>query len=127
MLNKWTKILHSQTPKKWLRKALESQEILLIDHAHCEKKAATTAISLIHRYPDKNLAKKVKVITPDPAHVNVSAGGIAKYSKNKKEAISSFPKFQSELMRVAKKGVVNKKSAARKISRISKKIKNITK
>ena len=26
--------------------------------------------------------------------------------KNKKEAISSFPKFQSELMRVAKKGVV---------------------
>ncbi|MAV76897.1 MAG: 30S ribosomal protein S20 [Candidatus Marinimicrobia bacterium] len=47
--------------------------------------------------------------------------------KNKKEAISSFPKFQSELMRVAKKGVVNKKSAARKISRISKKIKNITK
>ena len=59
MPNKWTKILHSQTPKKWLRKALESQEILLIDHAHCEKKAATTAISLIHRYPDKNLAKKL--------------------------------------------------------------------
>ena len=36
---------------------------------------------------DKNLANKVEVITPDPAHVNVSAGGIAKYSKNKKEAI----------------------------------------
>ncbi len=59
MPNKWKKILHSQTPKKWLRKALEFQEILLIDHAHCEKKAATTAISLIHRYPDKNLAKKL--------------------------------------------------------------------
>ncbi len=36
---------------------------------------------------DKNLAKKVIVITPDPAHVNVSAGGLAKYAKNKKEAI----------------------------------------
>ena len=36
---------------------------------------------------DKALAKKVVVITPNPAHVNVSAGGIAKYSKNKKEAI----------------------------------------
>ena len=36
---------------------------------------------------DKRLAKKVTVITPNPAHVNVSAGGIAKYSKNKKEAI----------------------------------------
>ena len=36
---------------------------------------------------DRSLAKKVTVITPDPAHVNVSAGGLAKYSKNKKEAI----------------------------------------
>ena len=61
MPNKWEKILHSPTPKKWLKKALNSQEILLIDHAHCEKKAATTAISLIHRYPDKNL---VKILSP---------------------------------------------------------------
>ena len=36
---------------------------------------------------DKQLARKVKVITPNPAHVNVSAGGLAKYAKNKKEAI----------------------------------------
>ncbi len=36
---------------------------------------------------DKNLAEKVTVITPDPAHINVSAGGIAKYAKNKNEAI----------------------------------------
>ena len=36
---------------------------------------------------DQRLAKKVKVLTPDPAHVNVSAGGIAKYAENKKEAI----------------------------------------
>ena len=35
---------------------------------------------------DKQLAKNVKVITPDPAHVNVSAGGIAKYAENKNEA-----------------------------------------
>ena len=37
---------------------------------------------------DKRLAKRVKVITPNPAHVNVSAGGLAKYSENKIEAIS---------------------------------------
>jgi len=36
---------------------------------------------------DKELAKRVQVITPKPAHVNVSAGGIAKYAKNKQEAI----------------------------------------
>ncbi len=36
---------------------------------------------------DKRLAGKVKVLTPNPAHVNVSAGGIAKYAENKEEAI----------------------------------------
>ena len=33
-----------------------------------------------------------------------------------------FPKFQSILMQVAKKGVVNKKTSARKISKVSKRI-----
>ena len=33
-----------------------------------------------------------------------------------------FPKFQSILMQVAKSGVVNKKTASRKISKVSKKI-----
>ncbi len=36
---------------------------------------------------DKRLARKVMVLTPNPAHVNVSAGGIAKYAENKEEAI----------------------------------------
>ena len=33
-----------------------------------------------------------------------------------------FPKFQSILMQVAKTGIINKKTASRKISRLSKKI-----
>ena len=42
------------------------------------------------------------------------------------QAIKKFyPKFQSELMKAAKKGIVKKKSASRKISRVSKKIKNL--
>lgn len=41
----------------------------------------------------------------------------------KKDKIKSFfPKFQSILMQVAKSGVVNKKTAARKISKISKQL-----
>ena len=36
---------------------------------------------------DTLYAKKTSVITPNPAHVNISAGGIAKYSTNKTEAI----------------------------------------
>ena len=43
-------------------------------------------------------------------------------SKEKSKAKKYFPKFQSILMQVAKSGVINKKTAARKISRISKKI-----
>ena len=41
---------------------------------------------------------------------------------DKKLVKQYFPKFQSILMQVAKKGVVSKKKASRKISRISKKI-----
>jgi len=36
---------------------------------------------------DKKLADELVMITPDPAHVNVSAGGLAKYAENKKEGI----------------------------------------
>ena len=44
------------------------------------------------------------------------------------QAIKKFyPKFQSELMRVAKTGVVKRENASRKIARISKKIKIINK
>ena len=44
-------------------------------------------------------------------------------SKDKEKAKKYFSKFQSILMQVAKSGVVNKKTAARKISKVSKKIK----
>ena len=40
----------------------------------------------------------------------------------KKKIKEYSPKFQSILMQVAKKGIVNKKTAARKISKVSKKI-----
>tara|TARA_B100000945_G_C20319896_1_gene567112 strand:+ start:560 stop:826 length:267 start_codon:yes stop_codon:yes gene_type:complete len=45
--------------------------------------------------------------------------------KDKKEIQSFYSKFQSELMKAAKKGVIKKKNASRKISRVSKKIKNL--
>ena len=39
-----------------------------------------------------------------------------------KEAKNFLPKFHSQLMKIAKTGIVSKKSASRKISRITKKI-----
>ena len=40
------------------------------------------------------------------------------------EAKKFLPKFHSQLMKVAKTGVVNKKTASRKISRVTNKINN---
>ena len=45
--------------------------------------------------------------------------------KDKREIDAYFPKFQSELMKIAKTGVVKKKNLSRKISKISKKIQKI--
>jgi small subunit ribosomal protein S20 len=42
--------------------------------------------------------------------------------KNKKDALSYLPKLNSELMKVAKTGVIKKENASRNISRITKKI-----
>ena len=48
--------------------------------------------------------------------------------KKDAQAIKKFyPKFQSELMKIAKTGVVKKENASRKIARVSKKIKKINK
>jgi len=41
-----------------------------------------------------------------------------------KEAKSFLPKFHSQLMKIAKTGAIGKKTASRKISRITKKINN---
>src|SRR5690606_40688348 len=42
--------LPCRTPDRWIENALVNQDLLLIDHAHCEKKAASTALSLMYRY-----------------------------------------------------------------------------
>jgi len=43
-------------------------------------------------------------------------------SKKKKEALIFLPKLNSELMKIAKTGIVKKQNASRNISRITKKI-----
>jgi small subunit ribosomal protein S20 len=43
-------------------------------------------------------------------------------SKKKKEALAFLPKLNSELMKIAKTGIVKKQNASRSISRITKKI-----
>ena len=48
--------------------------------------------------------------------------GLLITAKKKKEAIKLLPKFNSQLMKIAKVGVIKKQTASRKISRLTKKI-----
>ncbi len=50
-------ILKAATPRAWVDAALGDLPTLLVDHANCEKKAASTAMALIFAYPeDRSLA-----------------------------------------------------------------------
>src|SRR5688572_13647384 len=54
--------LHLPTDPRWVNLAAISLEAILTDHAYCEQKAATTCITLIQRYSDKE--KLVKELAP---------------------------------------------------------------
>ncbi len=45
--------LASTTDPAWLERALADLDELLVDHAHCERKAAGMALRLMFRYPDR--------------------------------------------------------------------------
>lgn len=51
-LTRIQQFLHCETPDAWVEtaKKSENQALLLLDHANCEKKAASTAINLMYRY-----------------------------------------------------------------------------
>lgn len=45
--------LDTATPDAWLDVASDSLPEMLIDHANCELKAASTALGFLYRYPDR--------------------------------------------------------------------------
>ena len=45
--------LDTQTPEQWLDMASERIPEMLLDHANCELKAASTALGFLYRYPDR--------------------------------------------------------------------------
>lgn len=50
------------TPEPWLAAAVNNLPTLLIDHAHCERKAAATALNFISKYPEKT--ELVDIMSP---------------------------------------------------------------
>lgn len=60
MLSELLNFLPCETPDAWIQEALRQQNVLLIDHANCEKKAAATAMNLMYRYTNNpDLLKKM--------------------------------------------------------------------
>ncbi len=45
--------LSAATPAEWFQQAAGHLDELLIDHANCEKKAASTALAMLYRYVDR--------------------------------------------------------------------------
>ena len=69
--------------------------------------ARQTIVNRSRRSRFKNAIKKMNLILD---------------KKNKKEALNFLPKLNSELMKIAKTGIIKRQSASRNISRITKKI-----
>jgi tRNA-(ms[2]io[6]A)-hydroxylase len=45
--------LPTATPEEWLDAATTRLPLMLLDHANCELKAASTALGFLYRYPDR--------------------------------------------------------------------------
>jgi tRNA 2-(methylsulfanyl)-N6-isopentenyladenosine37 hydroxylase len=62
--------LHLPTDPRWVNLAAISLEEVLTDHAFCEQKAATSCISLIQRYPEKDrlVQELAPIVTEEWGH-----------------------------------------------------------
>ncbi|MBC6473981.1 MAG: tRNA-(ms[2]io[6]A)-hydroxylase [Hormoscilla sp. GM102CHS1] len=57
------KFIVSPTSREWVYQALANLDIILLDHSHCERKAAQVALSLMFRYPaSTELVRKLTAI-----------------------------------------------------------------
>ena len=72
--------------------------------------ARQTAVNKTRKSRFRNAIKKMNLILD---------------TKNKNDALAYLPKLNSELMKIAKTGIVKKQNASRNISRITKKINSL--
>ncbi|MBD2082079.1 tRNA isopentenyl-2-thiomethyl-A-37 hydroxylase MiaE [Leptolyngbya sp. FACHB-17] len=55
------RFLQQPTSEAWIHQAIASLDTILLDHSHCERKAAGVALNLMFRYPSS--AKLVRMLT----------------------------------------------------------------
>jgi tRNA-(ms[2]io[6]A)-hydroxylase len=62
-------ILRSATDPRWVGVAMADLDATLGDHAHCEKKAAATAVKLVADHPDRpDLVRKLARLAQEETH-----------------------------------------------------------
>lgn len=96
--------LQLPTDPRWVQAADENIEEILIDHAYCEQKAASSCISLIVQYPEKE--KLVEVLTPVVAEEWDHFSRVLEQLKKRGFALGKqrHDEYVVELMKHVKKG-----------------------
>ena len=86
---------------RWVNLAEISLEDILTDHAYCEQKAATSCISLIQRYPDKEklVGELAPIVTEEWGHFRQVLAELDKRKlklgkQRKDEYVNELIKFQ---------------------------------
>jgi tRNA-(ms[2]io[6]A)-hydroxylase len=54
-------VLKQPTRQEWVEQAISNLDVILLDHSHCERKAAGVALNLMFRYPSNE--KMVRMLT----------------------------------------------------------------
>jgi tRNA-(ms[2]io[6]A)-hydroxylase len=96
--------LHLPTDPRWVDLAGMSLEDILTDHAWCEQKAATSCISLIQRYNDKEkLVRELSpIVTEEWGHFRLVLAELEK--RNLKLGKQRKDEYVNELMKFEVKG-----------------------
>ena len=95
--------LHLPTDPRWVDLAHISLEEILTDHAYCEQKAATSCISLIQRYPnkDKLVNELAPIVTEEWGHFRLVLAELKK--RNLKLGKQRKDEYVNKLMAFQKK------------------------
>jgi tRNA-(ms[2]io[6]A)-hydroxylase len=68
--------LQSRSSERWLRQVQENVDEVLIDHAHCERKAATTAMGLLTAYIENEelCVEMTRIVNEELEHFHMVIG-----------------------------------------------------
>lgn len=102
--DKFTLGLELPTDPRWINIAEKNIEDILVDHAYCEQKAASSCISLIIQYPEKE--KLVEMLTPVVAEEWAHFERVMEHLKRRgyKFAFPRKDEYAEELFKVIVKG-----------------------